>query len=232
MAATVEDLAVVWQALAPRRPAELETPSGRLRFGTVEADLTRRVTGDQAEAIASAGRALAAAGAHVEPVALPETDECWGPYVAIQSAEAYALHRRRVESAPELFDPEVLERLGAAASVTGWQYVEALEERRRLRDAVHARTVGLDFLLLPTVPVTAPRVGSRGEPLGAGWENPREALLALTSPWSVLGLPAVSVPVPRPGGGLPVAVQVVGRHGEDDLLLHAAGLLERSLRGG
>lgn len=85
---------------------------------------------------------------------------------------------------------------------------------------------GVDVLLLPTVPVTAPRLDSRDEPLGAGWTSPRLALLALTSPWSVLGLPAVSVPMPAGPSGLPTAVQLVGHPGEEHRLLRAATLLE------
>ena len=50
----------------------------------------------------------------------------------------------------------------------------------------------------------------------AGWDTVRDALLGFTAPWSVLGLPAVSVP---PG------VQLVGLPGADAELLAAAARL-------
>jgi len=42
-------------------------------------------------------------------------------------------------------------------------------------------------------------------------------------PWSLLGLPCVHLPFARGESGLPVGLQLVGRHGADDRLLAAAG---------
>jgi Asp-tRNA(Asn)/Glu-tRNA(Gln) amidotransferase A subunit family amidase len=70
--------------------------------------------------------------------------------------------------------------------------------------------------------------GAHSSPeLGGGWTSPRDALLAFTAPFSVLGLPAISIPVP--GSGLPVGAQLVGRPGQDERLLAAALAVERLL---
>ena len=44
--------------------------------------------------------------------------------------------------------------------------------------------------------------------------------------WSLLGLPAVSLPLLRGPAGLPLGVQLVGRSGEDGRLLRVAAWLE------
>ena len=84
------------------------------------------------------------------------------------------------------------------------------------------RLAGVDVLVLPTVPVPAPPLGFRDGV--AGWDTTRDALLAFTVPWSTLGLPAVSVPLP--GDGLPVGAQLVGLPGGDAELLALAARLD------
>jgi aspartyl-tRNA(Asn)/glutamyl-tRNA(Gln) amidotransferase subunit A len=92
-----------------------------------------------------------------------------------------------------------------------------------------SRPLDVDLLLLPTVPIEASPIGVRDTDVGAGWTNPIPALLAFNSPWSVLGLPAISVPVA--GGALPGSVQLVGRPGGEDQLLAAAAVLADRLQG-
>jgi aspartyl-tRNA(Asn)/glutamyl-tRNA(Gln) amidotransferase subunit A len=95
------------------------------------------------------------------------------------------------------------------------------------RDEARTERFGAEILVLPTVPIEPPPVGARDVDLGAGWTSPTPALLACTAAWSVLGVPAVSVPVP--GDGLPGSVQLVGRAGMDDQLLAVAALLANHL---
>ena len=79
------------------------------------------------------------------------------------------------------------------------------------------RLAGVDALVLPTVPVQAPLLGHEER------RSLRAALLSLCTPWSVLGLPAVSVPL---GGSLPVGAQLVGLPGGDEELLDLAASVE------
>lgn len=47
-----------------------------------------------------------------------------------------------------------------------------------------------------------------------------------STPWSLLGLPAVSLPLLRGASGMPVGVQLVAAYGDDDRLLRVARALE------
>ena len=52
-------------------------------------------------------------------------------------------------------------------------------------------------------------------------------VVVYTSYWNLAGHPALSVPVGISSEGLPLAVQVIGRRGEDDLVLEVGERLTR-----
>jgi aspartyl-tRNA(Asn)/glutamyl-tRNA(Gln) amidotransferase subunit A len=193
-------------------------PVAGLRVGVLRPD---RVVQAQLTALEYAVAALVEAGCATTEVH-PDLAELHRIYQHIQGPEAYAVHAGRVARAPELYQPEVLRRLTGAAEIRGWEYATALADRARLRPG-YLDALGVDVLVMPTVPIEAPRVGARDTDLGAGWTNPGPAMLSLTTPWSVLGLPALSVPVPGPG--LPRSVQLVGHPDAEPQLFALAARL-------
>ena len=241
IAGSVADAALGWWALSSRpessgaRWSQWSAPvvpdpdrARGLRIALPDCDLLGRVGPSARGAEGTAAEVLAAAGSVPTELALPEIDQTAALYYDIQSAEAYAIHEERVRCAPELFEPEVLERLQAAAGVPGWRYVRALDTRSRLRAAVLDKLAAVDVLLMPTVPVEAPAINQRDLDPDTGWTGVREALLALTSPWSLLGFPALSVPVPVAGARLLGSVQLIAKPGQEQLLLDTSALLESS----
>ncbi|HLJ68650.1 MAG TPA: amidase family protein [Chloroflexota bacterium] len=48
----------------------------------------------------------------------------------------------------------------------------------------------------------------------------------LTTPWNLVGFPAMAVPAGLSGDGLPLAVQIVGEPGTEGTLLAVAAQLE------
>ncbi|WP_295644662.1 amidase [uncultured Methylibium sp.] len=103
---------------------------------------------------------------------------------------------------------------GLAIPVTQYQadLVAAADWRRRI-DALFDDH---DLLLAPSTTGEAPTMASTGDPL-------------FCRPWSLLGLPCVHLPFARGAGGLPVGLQVVGRHGDDHRLLAAAHWVHQRL---
>jgi Asp-tRNA(Asn)/Glu-tRNA(Gln) amidotransferase A subunit family amidase len=53
---------------------------------------------------------------------------------------------------------------------------------------------------------------------------------AYTIPWNLTGHPALALPIGRGRDGLPAAVQLVGGHGADQLLLALGQQLEQPRR--
>jgi Asp-tRNA(Asn)/Glu-tRNA(Gln) amidotransferase A subunit family amidase len=76
--------------------------------------------------------------------------------------------------------------------------LQELAEQRAEVDAVLERG-GIDMVLAPAATDVAPAgISSTGDP-------------AMSMPWSRLGLPCVSLPLPRAAGGLPLGFQLIGR---------------------
>lgn len=106
------------------------------------------------------------------------------------------------------------QRLGAGA------YLAALAERRRLQAAVLPLFDEFDAILTPAAAGEAPvGLGSTGSP-------------GFCTLWSLLGTPAVCLPLRHGPSGMPLGVQLVGRLGEDAKLLATAAWLEQALAPG
>ena len=91
---------------------------------------------------------------------------------------------------------------------------------------VHA-TVGVDILLTPMMSGPAVEVERwRGKGAVATLLS-MNAVYPYTAQWNHAGLPAVSMPAGVTADRLPLAVQLIGRHGEDARLMSLAGQLER-----
>ncbi len=96
-------------------------------------------------------------------------------------------------------------------------YLAALAERRRLQAAILPLFERFDAILTPAAAGEAPvGLGSTGSP-------------GFCTLWSLLGTPAVSLPLRSGPSGMPLGVQLVGRHSEDARLLATAAWLEQAL---
>jgi Asp-tRNA(Asn)/Glu-tRNA(Gln) amidotransferase A subunit family amidase len=103
--------------------------------------------------------------------------------------------------------------------------VRAVDYQRALR-AVPRMVDGLDELfmqrydaiLTPAAAGTAPKgLGSTGDP-------------SFCTLWTLLGMPAISLPLMQGENGLPLGVQLVGRKGFDARLMRTARWLVEKLR--
>ncbi|MEV0659850.1 amidase [Actinomadura luteofluorescens] len=220
MARTADDCLLLWNALAGRDAPAPDVSD--VRVGWVAPDAVHPVD----PRVAAAARAMLAP-LPVRDVAVPEIARLRWAYTAIQSTEVHRLHAGRMAAAPELYDAEVLARLRAAGRITAEDTATARELRERVRRAVTNLFGRVEILAMPTVPVVAPPLGARTLALNGTPVDVRAALLAFTSPWSVLGLPAVSLPAALVDG-LPAGLQLVARPGAERLLLAAARRLTRT----
>ena len=158
-----------------------------------------------------------------ERIDLPEIRRI---FRAIQDAEAYDVHAERVAEAPGRYQAPTLERLERAGRTPGWRYLRAVRERERFAREIAGLLDRYDYLALPTLPITAPKIGETEGPFGPHVP----ALVSLTCPWNVVGLPALSVPAGTVNG-LPVGAQLVTRRGAESLLFEAAERLREAGTG-
>ena len=118
-----------------------------------------------------------------------------------------------------LYWDEVAEQLDAADDVRASEYINAQRIRSLLIADLGAAFAEVDLLAMPTSPVVAPPRNEFAEFL---------MLLARNAiPWSLIGFPAISVPVGTVGG-LPVGLQLVAEPDREDLLVAVARVVEQA----
>jgi Asp-tRNA(Asn)/Glu-tRNA(Gln) amidotransferase A subunit family amidase len=134
-----------------------------------------------------------------------------------------ALLRRRAAD----FDPDVRDRLIAGAMVPAVMVQAAQVFRRWYRAQVLALFAGgIDAILAPATPTSAPALGRKTFVLD-GVELPVRANIGIfTQPISFVGLPVVAVPV-FASGMMPIGVQVIAAPWREDIALRIARHLER-----
>jgi aspartyl-tRNA(Asn)/glutamyl-tRNA(Gln) amidotransferase subunit A len=172
---------------------------------------------DLDEATAAAWRSVSHGLPEIE---FAERDRLFQAGLTILLVEAATYHRRWAAECPEKYGADVIGHIRRGLSIPGVDYVEALRDQARLRQAVAIAMEGVDALLLPATAIVAP-------PVDAGIEV-REPLSRFTRPFNTSGQPVAVLPAPA--SGLPVGMQVVGRTNE--ATLRAALWLERKWKGG
>jgi len=180
-------------------------------------------------AVEQALASLTNAGARVSDEAL---DDLLGEPFRLQergtlvAAEAAWIHRDGVATRPEVYDPIVLGRIRRGQTLDAATYVGIQQARAALMAALDARMAGLDALVLPTVPLLAPRINDVQEE--DVFLRTNALLLRNPSVFNFFDLPALSLPLPRQNG-LAVGLMLVGRRGADRALLALGAAVEALL---
>ena len=120
------------------------------------------------------------------------------------------------------FSERLRSRLILGALVSGVDYVQAVRRRRELRAELQAATRGLDVVLTATQPAEAAKIDA--VPKWDLFDRPN-----FTMPFNVAGYPAISVCAGFGDGGLPVAIQLVGKPFREPTLFRIADPFEKTI---
>src|SRR5438874_9814282 len=193
---------------------------------------------------------LASAGCEVKPISLPNSRYAIPTYYVVATAEAssnlarydgvrYGYRSPNAKTLAEMyrcsrdegFGPEVKRRimLGTYALSAGYYdayYLKAQKVRTLIaRDFLQAFKE-VDAIVTPTTPTPAFRLGEKTD-------DPLSMYLAdiFTVTASLAGIPGISVPCGQSRTGLPIGMQILGRHFEEGTILRLAHAFEHA-RGG
>jgi aspartyl-tRNA(Asn)/glutamyl-tRNA(Gln) amidotransferase subunit A len=238
-------------ATSLRFPHEIELPRAT-RLDGLKLGVPAELTGEGVEAgvlgsFEEACRRAEDLGADVVPVTLAHAPHALSAYYVLAPAECSSNLARfdgvrygmRAPDAEDLlgmytrtrhdgFGAEVKRRvmLGTYALSSGYYdayYGRAQRVRTKIVEDFAAAFADVDFIITPTAPTVAFRLGEKtGDPLAMYLND------YCTVPMSLAGIPAISIPCGL-ADGLPVGLQIAGPAFSENRLLDAAHALEQSI---
>lgn len=204
---TARDMALLWsRAFDGRLDLEFRRP------------LYIRVAADpvMTTALDDAVERLRAAGIAITEIGPPEKwDELVEAAYSINAYEGARSHAARFEQFGDAIGKRLAQLIRRGLAMP----VEEYESAQRLVSRMRTEVAAL-FWEHPAI-ITAAATGPAPE-AASGTGDPRN-----NAAWTALGLPAVSVPLPR--APLPVGIQIVGAWGRDDAVVSVAADAEKLL---
>jgi aspartyl-tRNA(Asn)/glutamyl-tRNA(Gln) amidotransferase subunit A len=228
--------------------AEAVKPVTGLRLGVPKEYFGEGLDGEVRSAVDSAIQQLASQGAEVVPISMPYTAYAIPTYYLVATAEAssnlarydgvrYGYRSSSTRTLSDMyrntrdegFGPEVKRRimLGTYALSAGYYdayYRKAQQARTLIARDFSAAFSKVDAIITPTTPTPAFRLGEKVD-------DPLAMYLAdiYTVTADLAGVPGVSVPCGKSRSGLPIGLQVLGRHFEEGTVLRVARAVEDAL---
>jgi aspartyl-tRNA(Asn)/glutamyl-tRNA(Gln) amidotransferase subunit A len=232
---TVEDAALMLGVIAgydELDPSSANTPvpdyssafkmqASKLRLGVPRTQFFEGLDPEIAKAVETAIEVLRTFAATVGEVTLPSTtipiDEI---YTKVRSVEGYAYHSQWIAESPEKYQPATREQiLRNSATIEAPAYAQARRELDLLRREINKVFATVDLLVTPTMPTPPVLIAQATSPASVSIRN--------TSPFDVLGLPAISIPCGFTTSGLPIGLQMVSAPFAESKVLALAHAYER-----
>lgn len=192
------------------------------------------VTAETVKAVELAAQALAEGGLDVRSERAPGVSEGSRLWVELFSRAASEQLREFYRGQEDQAGPRVASVLRQRQDPTLENRIEIAErtaravvERERLREQLLAWMKKTSLILAPVGAVPAFAHGADRVKVDQESISTFRAF-SYSQTFNVFGLPAISVPVSLSPAGLPIGVQIVGRPFEEDTVLAAAALIERS----
>ena len=214
-ARSVEEIGEVFGLLSQRAAATGDIAS--LRFAVPPlADSV--IEPAQAAAFQTAVASLEAAGAQIARMPLPAAfDSIRATADTLAAFEAAAIFAPLLREHPDGIGTALRALVERGAGIDRVEYLAALARQLELRAIFAREMAGFDAVLTIPAPGEAPRgIASTGDG-------------RFCIPWSVLGVPAITLPVAAGPAELPLGLQIAGHWRDDAMLLHIARLCRKCI---
>jgi aspartyl-tRNA(Asn)/glutamyl-tRNA(Gln) amidotransferase subunit A len=237
---SVEDAALVYQCIhgpEPRDPstqhAEFHDVMATLRHGVrgLRLAFAETVFWDDADAevtqaVRQCGDVFADLGAQVESIAFAEAADALA-FRLILTAEAYTIHRERLEAHADQYDPIVGSRMLQGKDICAADYLQTTQAWDRLRWQVGQTLLDVDALLVPTTMIPAKPTAAVDADMDA-YMHHNLGYLRNTSIGNILGLCGLSVPCGFTSEGLPIGLMIYGKPRHEAILLRIGYAFEQA----
>jgi len=225
MTKTVEDAAILLNVIAGYDALDpttvnvpvvdytrgLKMPTARLRVGIPRQPFFANVDAEVAKAVEIAIDVIRTLTASVADVELPPAGNpalVWGP-------EIYTYHSKWIAETPEKYQAPTRAAIQRDAQSKIAVYAQTKRDMELARREIDKFFTNVDLLVMPTMKGVAPLIGSPG-----GGIN--------TAQFDWYGLPAISVPCGFSSSGLPIGLQIAGRHWDETTVIALAHAYEQA----
>jgi aspartyl-tRNA(Asn)/glutamyl-tRNA(Gln) amidotransferase subunit A len=231
----------------PNYKSSLINDVKRIRIGIPDEYFIEGMDPEVEKAVREAIDLLGRRGAEIRKVSLPHSQYAVAVYYILCTAEAssnlarfdgvkYGFRSKGGRDLMEMytqtrgkgFGQEVKRRiiLGTYVLSAGYYdayYRKASQVRTLMRNDFEEAFKKVDVILTPTAPTPAFRIGEK-------MMDPLQMYLSdiFTIPVNLAGTPAVSIPCGLTAKGLPIGLQIMGRHFDEETLLRVAFTFEQS----
>ncbi|HEY6253935.1 MAG TPA: Asp-tRNA(Asn)/Glu-tRNA(Gln) amidotransferase subunit GatA [Candidatus Angelobacter sp.] len=232
----------------PNYAAEIGKPVKGLKLGMPKEYFGEGLDQEVRSAIEAAIQQLAKDGCEIVPISLPHTPYAIPTYYVIATAEAsanlarydgvrYGYRSKQARTLSEMyrksrdegFGTEVKRRimLGTYALSSGYYdayYLKAQKVRTLLARDFEQAFRQVDAIVTPTTPTAAFKLGEKTD-------DPLSMYLAdiYTAVADLVGVPGISVPCGQTKSGLPIGLQVLGKHFDESTVLRLGHAVEHGM---
>ena len=231
----------------PTYADEIERPVRGLKLGVPKEYFSEGLDGEVRRAVEAAIQKLAAAGCEVVEISLPHAKYAIPTYYIVATAEAssnlarfdgvrYAFRTKGAKNLSQMyrstrdqgFGAEVKRRimLGTYVLSAGYYdayYLKAQKVRTLLTRDFEQAFEKVDAVVTPTTPTPAFKLGEKTDDPLAMYLNDIYTVTA-----DLVGIPGISVPCGSSRSGLPIGLQILGRHFDEPTLFRLAHVYEHA----
>ncbi|HEY6347846.1 MAG TPA: Asp-tRNA(Asn)/Glu-tRNA(Gln) amidotransferase subunit GatA [Candidatus Angelobacter sp.] len=231
----------------PRYEGEIGKPVKGLKLGVPKEYFGEGLDQEVRSAVEASIQQLAQDGCEIVPISLPHTSYAIPTYYVIATAETsanlarfdgvrYGYRSRQARTLSEMyrktrdegFGAEVKRRimLGTYALSSGYYdayYLKAQKVRTLLTRDFEQAFRQVDAIVTPTTPTAAFRLGEKTD-------DPLSMYLAdiYTVVADLVGVPGISVPCGQTKSGLPIGLQILGKHFDESTVLRLGHAVEHA----
>ena len=231
MARTVDDVATLFNVISvydeadpfAKHPEASSQNREARRIGVPDEYFFSDLHPETEAAYRAAIKTLGEIGFELREVALAGFEVSEKASAKILLADAAAYHREHIERNADQIGADVLTRFKWGLEVTGVEYALARRTQVEWKHRLEQLFESIDALVLPATPFPATRLDD-SDPLALSRGN----LTRFTRMFNLTGHPALVLPCGRTQEGLPIGLQMVGGHWQEEKVLQVARVYEEA----
>lgn len=202
------------------------TPHKKYKIGVPYNFFNTMITENTTRKLESFLEKVSACGGEIERVDLPVLKKAQTAGTRIVFKEATTIYGYLLKN-KNFLGKDIATCLQIGNTISDQEYEEALQIRANIKKKLSEIFQKYDFLIFPSVPFSAPLIGTKKTIIQKKEWRIAEPLTTLNYPATIGGLPVISIPqIPKEKGELPTGFQIIAEANNDTLLLEFALKLE------